>query len=318
MSDDTFDHTPRATSDDDLLAVGALVDGVATAEERAHAEASPELAALAETWRLQQGRVADRTSIAAPAGAGDAALAAAMAVYDELHATPVAASADEGAAHTGSSLVSFERRQRRYRLVMGAAAAVAVLFVGAVVVGNGLGGSSDDSSAGVSDPAASKMAPTAEAFTADDQLATATDDAATATAAGSVGDAGEGTDGAVAAESTEGPLQQAGTDTRAAGASEAVEATEAPPSSGSVDQIAGPAEVVVSLATPEQLLGFARSRTAQLPLPGFEFTCVPAGIEALGLAEYQGLQVVVTRDPATGEVAAVELISCDPVASITP
>lgn len=317
MSDDTFDQTPGATSDDDLLAVGALVDGVATHEERARVESSPELTALAESWRGHQARLADRSAITAGAGASDAAVAAAMAAFDEIHApsaAPIAASA-------GATVIGIGRVQRRHRLLMGAAAAVSVLFVGAAVIGNGLG-SNDDSNAGVAD-VATKAAPD-DVFAArsedvtlfgDESVGDAADDVGITESAGSAGSAGDSAESAVVpAESS--------TESMAPAAEDGTESTGAPPSAEPAPdpaaRITGPAEVVVSLATPEQLLDFARSRSVQLPLPGFEFPCVPAGVEALGLAEYQGLQVVVTRDPATGEVAAIELVSCDSVTSIRP
>ena len=63
--------------------------------------------------------------VVVPADAREAAIAAALGEFDELRATPA----------TVVSLAS--RRKRQYRMLSYAAAAVAVLFVGGVMVRNG-------------------------------------------------------------------------------------------------------------------------------------------------------------------------------------
>lgn len=143
MNDDLY-------SERELLAVNAYLDGEATPDERALVDSSPELLALVDEWRELREQTA---SVEVPSAARESALAAALAAFDNAHASlnPPAA-----------NVVRLERRQRQYRFLVGAAAAVAIVFGGLVVVQGGLGGSDhDDASSATFEAPAETEAPAA-------------------------------------------------------------------------------------------------------------------------------------------------------------
>ncbi|MCX6519857.1 MAG: hypothetical protein NTZ21_04255 [Actinobacteria bacterium] len=322
-----MNHDPLdpQTPDEDLLAVSALLDGTATADDEARVDADPALRELLDIWRDQRTALAD---VAAPAGAREDALAAAMSVFDRLQSeqhdqrvedddtvAPVVNITPAGTAPAPGNVIRFERRRRTYRLLTGAAAAVGVLFVGALVVG-GLGsmGGSDEESTAIAPEAAAKS-PTPDASRVADDPATPMMESAEAAPMGdAAGGAGETGDGAF---STAAPAA-----TESAAASEITEApaaTDAPAPENSADTISGAADLVVTITTPQALLDYANTRQAILPLPGLAFPCVAEGDQAVGEVSYQGTPAVVVRDPGTGEVTALDLDGgCAVLATVTP
>ena len=314
MSDDTTDPT-HGVPDDDLTAleaVSAFVDGVATPDERALVESSPELRALAARWSTSRDLLAGDADLRPDPAVRDAGIAAAMAVYDDLHAAPATAPAT-ATSSPPARVLRFERRQRQQRWLMGAAAAVVVLFVGGIVASGGLGGiggsDQDDSSvAGAPTAVAEDGAPADASAKADPAASSMADDSFTLEAA-------EATAADGMAESA-----QAGSETTAASADTlAPEATTfGAGAGGGVEELSGPAQVLETLSSEEELRAFAAARTAQLPLPGLEFPCVEPDVEAMGTATFRGVEVVVVQNPTSGEVLALDLATCDVVASARP
>lgn len=309
--------------DEDLLAVSALLDGTATADDVARVDADPALRELLDVWRDQRTALAD---VAVPAQAREAALAAAMAAFDLLQAEHQTEHQTEGAAADAvdgiaaaptpapGNVIRFERRRRTYRLLTGVAAAVGVLFVGALVVG-GLGsmGGSDEESTAIAPEAAAKS-PLPDAARVADDPATPMMESAEAAPMGGADPTGEAGD---AAFSTASPAA-----TESAAASEVTEApaaTEAPAPENSADSISGAADLVVAITTPQALLDYANTQQPILPLPGLALPCVAEGDEAVGEVTYQGTPAVVVRDPQTGEVRALDLdAGCAVLATATP
>ena len=116
-------------TDDQLELVNAYLDGEATPDERALVESDAEL--LAEVARLRTVRNA-LSDVAPPsASARESAIAAALAVFDELPAAAAApaAPAPRSDATAPTNIVPFERRRRMRRIQGLSAAAVAVLIV---------------------------------------------------------------------------------------------------------------------------------------------------------------------------------------------
>ena len=137
-------------SDDDLTSAHELASGYLDdeldASSRAQVEASPELMALVDEFRRT--RTAIAAAVPVSAQARDAALAAALAEFDVLHAA-------SGVPAAPSNVVALDSRRRFMRLVTGVAAAVVLVGVGIVAVGGLRGNSAQEST--------SKGAPTADA-----------------------------------------------------------------------------------------------------------------------------------------------------------
>ncbi len=295
MNDDA--HDPL-TPDEDLLAVSALLDGTATADDRARVDADPALQQLVDTLRVQRTDLAD---VQVPDRARERALGAAMAVFDGLQApTP---------SHLPTNVIRFERRRRSYRLLTGAAAAVGVLFVGALAIGalGSMGGDDEESASVASDPSAKAASPAPAGVNAVDDPATPMMESAAADSTSAGASAG--------AFDTQLP---AATESAAA-PTEAPEATEAPASQDGIDSIDQAAELEVTIATPQQLLDYANTKQPILALPGLPFPCVADGLEAVGEVRYRGVQVIVVRNPATGEVNAFDIQDeCALIATVAP
>ncbi len=133
-------------NDDDLTSLHELasshLDGDNSPDARADVAATAQLQAMVAAFQSVRTQLADVPP--APIAAREAALAAALAVFDEQQVAPAACAADlEPAA--SAPVISLASRRRWPSRVMGVAAAVAVLGV----VGLGitqLGGKSDSSS----------------------------------------------------------------------------------------------------------------------------------------------------------------------------
>ena len=308
---DPFDHLP---DEDDLLAVSAVLDGTATVEDETRVRSNPDLAALLDEFTTIRDDLGPVASVRPPDGARDAAIAAALAAFDESHDGTVG---DEQASHEPAAVVpaarvvSIDRRRRWAGVVTGAAAAgVAALFVGALAFG-GLGGSDEDQSASVATEAAAAKDESRTAAPAADAM---TEAASATTAAGSAFDAAGG---ASQSEGSDGTL--AATDTIAA----AAETTEAADdSAGTVAVLEAPAEVdtaaTVAIATPEQLRDWAQSQQGVIPLPGLGLPCVDDDAVVVGEVAYQGVAVVVVREADETLLAYDPQVDCALVVSVEP
>lgn len=133
------DH-PRTPELDDreATAASAYLDGAADADERALVESSPRLLAWVEEHRRIQASIAD---VPPPAvEVRDTAIAAALALFDELHGAPsgdLATAATPAASPPQAPVTSLShrRRHRSRGLLLGAAAAVVgVLAIGSVAL----------------------------------------------------------------------------------------------------------------------------------------------------------------------------------------
>jgi hypothetical protein len=328
---DPLDPLDPMTPDDGLLAVSAILDGIASADDRARVESDPALTELLVRLGDQRTTLA---AVAVPEAARERALAAALAAFDELDTSataPTAAATAATAAPSAANVVRFERRRRTYRVLSGVAAAVAVLFVGAVAIG-GLGGRDDDSTASMADAVSGDEEPTAElgaAAEAERTGAPAADAPMAVESDGASADAGssETADADPFASTDPSASSTMEADTAMVEPSAAPAATDAPTgddsaggtgSSDGVAEIDEAAGVVVTISTPQELLAYASSQPPYLALPGLPLPCVADGNEAFGEVTYQGEQVVVVRDPS-GVVSALDLRrACAVVVTVGP
>jgi len=132
----------------DLELASRALDEDTTVDERARVQASPELTDLVEALRHTREAVAE---VPVPAASGrDAAIAAALSVFDELHApaaTPAAAASAGTPGASAGRVVSLFRRRAGW--VMATAAAVLLVGVLGSLALNGSG--SDDSTSGATE-----------------------------------------------------------------------------------------------------------------------------------------------------------------------
>jgi hypothetical protein len=313
----------------ELEAASAAVDGLATVDERALVDSSPTLQAEVERFAGVRASVAD---VQVPPVAREAALAAALAAFDDLGRADSTSSADgPPAARPLPAVVTLEsRRRRQYRALVGVAAAVVVLGVGAVAVTNR--GADDVNTAG-----------TATTLAVDPESPAASRENAPA-----------GTDPSDAAAES------------AAGGNEATSAddasrTELPaPAAESPEPliINDPAQVIPAIESPEELLAYAAappfgpaadSAPADIPAPDTQARdtestdavsdaaaatsagtaavpsspdpasgCVTDDTEYVGPVLYQGTSSHVVRVVATGEVRALDSGDCRVLATGTP
>lgn len=304
---DPFDHLP---DEDDLLAVSAVLDGTATVEDEARVRSNPDLVALLDEFTAIRD---DLGSVTTSDGAREAAVAAALAAFDDTRDGTVEDEPvphDTAAVAPAARVISIDRRRRWTGVVTGAAAAgVAALFVGALAFG-WLGGSDEDQSASVATEAAAAKDEARTAAPAADAM---TEAASATTAAGSAFDAAGG---ASQSEGADGTL--AATDTMAA--TETTAAAEA--STGTVAVLEAPAEVdtaaIVAIATPEQLRDWAQTQQGVIPLPGLGLPCVDDDAVVLGEVVYQGVAVVVVRDADETLQAYDPQTDCSRVVSVEP
>jgi hypothetical protein len=243
--------------------------------------------------------------VAVPADAREDAIAAALAEFDALQTTPAAAAAavaGQAAApvsSTANQVVSLaDRRQRRYRWLTSAAAAIVVLAGVGIVAGN-IGRSSDDSTTVAVEPASATAAESAESADAG-QFESAPKAAAepgvmTATAE---------------------TLAPGGVDTLAATESTAAAAeSTTPPTIGSIDGAASPGNTT-PVDSPDQLVEYAATVPAasrQAPTNA----CLPPEVEVLGEVVYRQQQAIVVRAP-TGQISAIDRLTCAVLVTVDP
>jgi hypothetical protein len=278
MNDDAPD---LPTPSPELDAVAAVLDGNATPDDQALVDASPALQALLADLAADKAAIADVSDIEITTEVREWSIAAALGAYDQMlaGATSTVAAAAAPAAPTEATVLRFERRRRTYQTLMGAAAAVAVVFVGVAVVG-GLGGSDNESpetpmavsaKADTTEPTAVRAATSAESGVINEADATA------------VGDTTMGAESVAPSDTTAAPAYTIG--------------------------VSG-ATVGSDLQTPQELVDFALGKPAMALADGVGFPCVTEGAEAIGTVRYQGVDAIVTRDPATGQLTAFDLTTC--------
>jgi hypothetical protein len=248
---------------------------------------------------------ASMRDVAVPADAREGAIAAALAEFDALQATPAAAAVAGPAAAPVSiaadQVVSLaDRRQRRYRWLTGAAAAIVVLAAGGIIAGN-IGRSSNDSTNVAFVPSsapAAEAAKSADAGGLSESAPEAAAETGVLTAAAETLAPGIDSDAAAVTESTA-----------------AAAAATPPPTIGSIDGAASPGNTT-PVDSPAQLVEFASSAPAingQAPTNA----CLPPGVEVLGEVMYRQQQAIVVRAP-TGQISAIDRLTCAVLVTVDP
>lgn len=295
MNDDVH---PSDTPSAELAAVSAILDGTATADERALVEASSELGGLVDELRAHREVIAE---VEVPDAVRESAIAAALAAFDELHAGPVPVAA----VASTSNVVSLERRRRLYRVVTGAAAALVVVIVGVAAINLGDGSSDDDSATMAVDESAATSAKAAESDAAGG--ADAAPEAAVALS-------DSGTADSTATDLTDAPLPVEGDAPAATDApAETASPAEAPPST--IGEIPGPADVPPAIADEDELAQYAADTQSRV---ASSEPCLPDGSESLGQVTYQGRLAEVTRDDDDGQITVYAVDDCSVLTTIRP
>jgi hypothetical protein len=270
-----------ADASDELLALDAVVDGTATPEQQALVDASPELTSMAhDLVAIRQAM----PEVEVPAGAREAAIAAALDAFDAQAPAPAVA--------TGvmADVVPMRARRAWYRPIMAAAAAAVVVVAGVatlLAVRGGSGGDSDDVSM------SSK---------ARDSAATAP----TAATEGTVGPLAASTVVPAAADATE----MAASATTAASGAGSPESSAPPATIGSI----GPGGATLDLTDESAVRQYAATAT---PVPDVAPRCGAPDAEQLGQVSYQGRAVMLTRDPSSGDLSLYAVDDCSLVTTIT-
>lgn len=243
---------------------------------------------------------AELRDVAVPAEAREAAIAAALGAFDELHTELVgvaAAAAAPTAADRPADVVSLQTRMgSRWSLWVGAAAAaVAVLAVGGVLI-NGRGGSSDDQ---VSIETASAV-----------ESAFSTDVAGLAEPVPAGGTDGQPEADNLDATKVEASTAQVAPTIGSIGAG-AVAETAAP----AVTSELMPTEVVADTAG---LTDYVVRTSAAPPMIGLpDSPCRPDGSELIGVVTFQGVTAIVVRN-ADSSFSAIDIDGCAVLATVTP
>lgn len=326
MNDDLTpsDATDPTTSDDatsasvsaDVVAVSAVVDGVATPAEQAAVDSSAELFELLATMTAIRGRLA---SVSVPTESRESAVTAALAAFDTHTSTVVAVGAETDSA-MAPNVVRLGRRRGHYQLAMGAAAAVAVLFVGAAATGL-LGRGDDDSSTAAQ---LQSEAPALDLQAAEETVA-AGDAATAATAAASATESAAESSNAASSDAaaSEGVIEASAVDSFDAsdqrGAPSDAPAPDAPAATiGSINDGAG--VDVDRIDSPAALAVYALDRP-RLIASDDGISCITddaADVEVLGTIIYDGTDAVVVRNRTSGVVSARDLATCSVIVSVRP
>jgi hypothetical protein len=176
------------------------------------------------------------------------------------------------------------RNARRWYQVATIAAAVAAIGVIGTVAIDRMGGSDFDS-AGTADTTSK------EGFNADRSQADLPE--------------GGSDDGVMAAESTVAAAQTASPDS-----------APAPPT---IDSIGGPADFLVPVNSPAELLTYAQQRPAGSPEEALVGSSCPTdGAVLLDAVRYQGVEALVWVESSTGNVQAVDATTCEVLETVTP
>jgi hypothetical protein len=271
----------------------AYLDGELDATERAAASADPAVMAEVESFARVRAALGEVDPVVA--STKTAAIAAALAEFDAIHAIPESpmtpALAPEGThvAAAATNVVSLQsRRMRAYRVLAGVAAA-AVVGVVAVAALNTNGGSDREVSSSATEIQAATPSelPSTKAAGAIEAATEATEAPAATMAAAAEDDSGVAADSAAAAVpviETKQELQEfaAGVESsRTSTESSQPLSAEAPPQYGS-------------------------------PSPGGYAppSCLSSDQVVLGPILFQGADAVAVRDTATGALQAVDAVDC--------
>jgi negative regulator of sigma E activity len=288
--------------DDDLTPLHELasshLDGDNSAEERARVAASAELQSLVTSFEDVRARLADVPP--APAAARDAAFAAALAAFDELHGESDADSDSAAVARPAAPVVSLDSRRRWSQRVMGIAAAVAA--VGVIGIGvSQMGGSDKDSSSADADTAA-KTEFNVQTESAD----SAPMDAMPMSTIGTITGAGS------VALQVNSPEELAALPLPA-GDDAVATAGGAPETTTSPDATSAASETTMAVAPPSSRIG--ESPNAYSSLPGI--VCLTGNQVFLADVYFQGQLAVAARDTVTG-VTYAYAADCTVLASVAP
>ena len=301
MNDDVRPTSGNADAPSDLLAaVSAILDGTATADERALVLGSTEATQLLEQLGAHRQLV---VSVDVPDDVREHGIAAALAVFDELQlvADPMpvtaAAAATAGAA-VRSNVVSLDRRRRLYRVVTGAAAALMVVVVGVAAI-NMSGGSDDESSS----------------VAVDDGAATAASEKAGAVDAATMADAGDAAPLTEAPAETDSPVATDAPMMAEGGAPEESTAETGSTTPPTIGEIPGPAQALPSIVDQQQLATYVGD--ADRAADDLDHPCAPDGTESLGDVSYQGEPAVVVRDAAARQVTVYAVDDCTVLATLS-
>ncbi len=325
MNDDT--PTPHAE-----LASAAL-DNEVTADERAAVDTTADLAAERDAYDAIRRRLGD---VAVPAEARESALAAALAVFDELHAAPSdhggpAADVVAPGVRTAPVVAIESRRRRSYRLLggMAAAAVVGVVAIGALST---LGNSEDKKSASTTTSplsSLSKAAPNAQTELAPVSVAPAAAESSAsgaATAATTATGAGGGI-GAAATTAAAPPIVDWPTaiqlNSRAdvvalatsstfglgnvtSGATASTDASADTTAASTATTSASAASTPSAATSPDNHQTPSASADAATPFS----PCLAALSGPYELAYYVGHPVIVERDDANKQILVIDATSC--------
>jgi hypothetical protein len=263
---------------------GDLLDGDVDGQARAAASATDaSVTALAEQFRAVRHALSDVP--AAPDAQRDAAIAAALAVFDHTASLAVfdhTASLAATEAAPAAVMPLARRNARRWYQVASIAAAVALVGVIGTIAIDRMGGSDLDSP-GMADTS-SKEGFNAERSSADPPAG--------------------GSDGGVAvAEST------------AAAQTATPDSAPVP----TIDSIGGPADFLVPVNSPAELLSYAQQRQAESADETLiSSSCPTDGAVLLDAVRYQGVEALVWVETSTGNVQAVDAITCEVLETVTP
>lgn len=276
-------------TDDQYLLASVYADDAASSDERAQAEADPEV--MAEVARIRELQAALADVEPAQSGLRSSAIAAAMARFDDRPPITVAAAASARRAFPWARSLSV------------AAAAVAVLAIGAVALDGTRGGDGDDSAAST----ATEMADATEA----PMLMTEGDaDQRVATTEAADMYATEAADGATIAGGDGNPAAAAPVEGEPA-ATDAAAGTEAPGTEAPMATLGAPPVSPVVIETDEQLaavgLGLRDAYEAGVVGPNEPVTdCTPAtAFTAPGADESAQASTVRQGLPASAERIAL-------------
>jgi hypothetical protein len=261
----------------------AYLDGELDSTERAAAAADADVVEVIDSFA----RVRAATGEVEPAAAStkNAAIAAALAEFDALHAT---SSPAVDATTPAAKVISLQsRHQRAYRVLTGAAAAVVIAVVGIAAL-NSRGQSDNDLATSATAAPAADQAGSPELKSATESAAAAP--AAAATAAAS--DAGASTESATAAvpdiNTADGLLQFA----------QSVESAD----SRAFPAPAGTAAPAATTAPAADQATAAGGDTAA--------SCLTSDQISLGLIVFQGTFAFAVRDTSTGALLAIADSDC--------
>jgi hypothetical protein len=323
---DRIETPPGEPSDEILELASRYVDGDLTADERARAEADPEV--MEWVARFGPVRAALHEPVAVDDAGREAALAAALTAFDALGPSearrPVSITTAAGtvsAPRVGDLAAARARRNGRLAKWLGAAAAVvAIGIAGITIAGNRDNG--DSNLANFATPTTAAAAADTRAATgssekssADQQLDTAT---AAAPAAAEVAPDAPATSAAAAdttvasAATTEAAGDAGGSETTAAPAATVPVTTPAPATTTTVPL--PPTTAPPVFETPDDLRAYA----AATPPPAEPITtspCVEVGVVMSVDATYQGTPAVIYVDEQNNTIVAYDASTCDVLVS---